>query len=171
MLRRDRGVHTAQLWDYSFISSPQLMSGDGCSMLHRLCHCLVSIEWSRVLHYSHILHSCILLTLVFRPQRGTENTLLPCQVGVSVCDPSLYSSWYYKALIQPLTSSLGPVCTLDWTALPHVALHAGSWLMGEGKHYCHGHLSVKLDCYKFTQLEQMAVLAIHMSYFISYYWL
>ncbi len=110
-----------------------VVSGDGCSMLRCFCHCLLSMESSRVMHYSQILHSCVLLTLVFRPQSVHRKHI--------VAMPSGRLRVWREVYIHPnstklsfnhaLTFSLASVCTLRCTPLLHVASLTGTWLTHE----------------------------------------
>lgn len=73
--RRDRRVLTAQLWVRSFM--PPSLSWWAemdvpCSAASAIVYSL--IKSSRVVRYSQILHSCILLTLVFRPPSAHRKT-------------------------------------------------------------------------------------------------
>ena len=110
-----------------YLTLSQLMSGDGRSMLGCLCHCVVSIESCFVVHYSQILHSCVLLTLVFIPQNMHRKHI--------VAMPSGRLPVWRKVYIHPnstkhlfnhiLTFSLASVVTLGRAHVLYIALLMG----------------------------------------------
>lgn len=123
MWRQDRRVHTAQLWDCSFMSPPsQLMSGDGCSMLRCSCYCF-SLHSPLVLCVTPKFCIPVFYSLsCLDPRACTENTLLPCQRGRLRVWREVYIHPNSTKLSfnSVVTFSLASVCTLGCTPLIHV---------------------------------------------------
>lgn len=90
------------------------MSGDGCSMLHWFCYCVLSIESSLVVLYSQILHSCVLLTLVFRPQRVHRQHIVAMPSGRLCvwCKVYIHPNSTKHLFNNILTFSQTSLCTL-----------------------------------------------------------
>lgn len=78
---RQESPHNSIMGLLFHVALSQLMSGDGCSMLRCFRHCLLSIESGRVVHYSQILHSCVLLTLVFGPRSAHRKHIVAMPSG------------------------------------------------------------------------------------------
>lgn len=97
-----------------YLTLSQLMSGDGCSMLHCFCHCVLSIESSLVVHYYQILHSCVLLTLVFRPQSMHKKHIVDMPSGrLRVwCEVYIHPNSTKHLFNHVLTFLVASVCTL-----------------------------------------------------------
>ncbi len=169
--RRDRRDHSAQLWDGSFM----LPSLSWWAEIDVPCSAASAIvpslkETGRVVCYSQILHSCILLTLVFTPQNVHRKHIVVMPSGrLSECDAK-------SIFILILQSSHSPCCDICPGLRVHFGWYAFAkfWFLqlrksarfhslSDEKQCCHGLVcwgqicsEWKLKSSKFTQLKCLA---------------